>query len=200
MTEGPSASDFMRYFGQHIAALERFMSAPATVDAVGAALSLLAEVRAPLLMIGLGKSGAVARKLASTFTTAGIPALFLHASDALHGELGWAQVGQGALLISRGGRTREVVQVATILGQRGCARVVITGDPESPLARQADALIHAGVADEAVPFGRLPTASTTLHQAIGDALLAALLSARPELSRGLADNHPAGTPDVGATR
>ncbi len=126
-----------------------------------------------LVTSGMGKAGQIAMNIATTFCSTGIPAVFLHPSEAQHGDLGVFQKNDILLLISNSGKTREIVEL-TILARRLDAEIpfiVITGNPESPLAKEADICLSTGGPDEVCLLGMTPTTSTTAMTVIGDILV-----------------------------
>jgi arabinose-5-phosphate isomerase len=182
------------WFGTVIAAerdaLSRFlMNQPACI---GEVVTLIAAQKHPIVLLGVGKSGHIAAKLAATFSSLGTPALFLNAGEAAHGDLGAVQSGNLVLILSNSGATDEIVRVLPLLKARGCALVGIIGRSDSPLARAVDLLIPAEVAQEADHLGMAPTASTTLHLAIGDALAVAVSRTRGFSREDFLRHHPAG--------
>lgn len=171
-------------------ALDRFLAdLPAGLDEV---VALLADPRRPLVCMGVGKSGLIAAKLAATFSSLGTPALFVNASDAAHGDLGAIQPGSTLLLLSNSGATEEIVRIVPLLKARACRLIGILGRPDSPLGRAVDHLVPAAVSAEADHLNLAPTASTTLHLAIGDALAVATSRARGFTREDFLRQHPAG--------
>jgi arabinose-5-phosphate isomerase len=162
-------------------------------SALDDALALLDSCTRLVMIIGTGVSGIVAAKLAATFTSSGTPALFLHASNALHGGLGVAQIGDVAVAVSNSGQTEETLQVAERLRAAGIPVIALSGNVGSPLAAIADVVLDASVSSEACPLGILPTASSTVALALGDALAMTLAGRRGWTLTDLARVHPAGT-------
>lgn len=150
------------------------------------------EAPGKVLVCGVGKSGLVARRIAATLSSTGTPAIFLHAAEALHGEAGVALAGDAALVVSHGGSSKETLEAARLLRQRGCSLIALTGQPQSPLAQLADFVLDASVAREADPANVVPTASAAVAQALGDALAICLMQARGLDSRRFAETHPRG--------
>jgi len=171
-------------------ALSRFLMTPP--DCVGEVVTLIARQKRPIVLLGVGKSGHIAAKLAATFSSLGTPALFVNAGEAAHGDLGAIQSGNLILMLSNSGATDEIVRVLPLLKARGCTLVGIVGRADSPLARAVDLLIPAEVGREADHLGMAPTASTTLHLAIGDALAVAVSRARGFTREDFLRHHPAG--------
>ena len=160
-----------------------------------AALTLLercADRKAKLVITGVGKSGIVARKIAATFSSIGLMALFLNPTDALHGDLGVVAPEDVCLLLSNSGETAELLEVLPHLTRRGTGRIAIVGRSDSSLARGSDVVLEAGVDREVCPLNLAPTASTAVAMAIGDALAAVWMERRGILPADFALNHPAG--------
>lgn len=171
-------------------ALTQFLTR--TPGCIPAVVDLIARQRRPIVLLGVGKSGHVATKLAATFSSLGTPAFFLNASEAAHGDLGAVQTGNVVILLSNSGTTDEIVRILPLLKARNCRLVGIVGRPDSPLGRAVDFLIPAAVAQEADHIGMAPTSSTTLHLAIGDALAVAASRARGFTRGDFLRHHPAG--------
>ncbi len=172
---------------QLAAAHERF-------DGAAAALDLLLAAPGRVAVTGLGKSGHVGAKLAATFASTGTPAFFVHAADALHGDAGCVAPGDVLLAISKSGATAEVVAFASMVRERGVPVVALTGcGGGSPLHGLADAAVDAAVGCEADPYDLVPTSSTTVALAVGDALAIALMVARGFGPAEFATHHPGGT-------
>ena len=146
-------------------------------DAYEKAVALIVEQvhrkKGKLVTSGMGKAGQIAMNIATTFCSTGIPSVFLHPSEAQHGDLGILQENDLLLLISNSGKTREIVEL-TELAHRlnpSLKKIVITGNPESPLAEAADICLATGHPDEVCPLGMTPTTSTTIMTVIGDILV-----------------------------
>jgi len=131
-----------------------------------------------LIVMGLGKSGHVARKIAATLQSTGTPAVFLHPTEAAHGDLGICQQGDSVLMVSKSGATGELLDLVPPLRELGVAFLGILGNPSSPLASEMDVVLDASVLREADPEGFTPTASSAVSLAIGHALAIALMQAR----------------------
>lgn len=157
-----------------------------------AAEDLLIEAPMPVVVLGVGTSGSVARKLASTFTSTGTPAVFLHPSDALHGQLGLVQPRQVVVAVSNSGETEEILAVLPYLRSREVRLIAVLGTIDSTLGRSADVALDARADVEACPLDLAPTSSTTLALAVGDALAVGLMSRKGVTSEGFARNHPSG--------
>ena len=156
------------------------------------AVKILAGCRGKVVLLGAGKSGIAARKIASTMTSTGTAALFLHAVDALHGDIGIVSADDCAILISKSGESEELGTAFTHLKHRGIPIIAIVGELESSIARRADVALDASVDVEACPLNLAPTASTTLAIALGDALAMLLMTAKNFTADDFALNHPAG--------
>ncbi|MCS7066591.1 MAG: KpsF/GutQ family sugar-phosphate isomerase [Fimbriimonadales bacterium] len=146
-----------------------------------------------LVISGVGKSGAIARKLAGTFSSTGTPALFLHPTEAVHGDLGAVTPDDVALLLSYSGESDELITLCPAIKRLQVFVMVMTGRPDSTLGRMADLVLNVAVEREACPHNLAPTASTTAMLALGDALALAVMVARGFTPDDFALNHPAGT-------
>ncbi len=156
-------------------------------------LERLYQSQGRLLLTGVGKSGLIARKMAATFSSTGTPAYFVHAGEALHGDLGMV-TGQDILLaLSTSGETQEVLRLVPAVKRIGADLIVITSNPQSPLAEQADLVLDTLVEEEACPLGLAPTTSTTAALALGDALAMALLHLQGLSKEDFALFHPGGS-------
>lgn len=146
-------------------------------DAYEAAVKLIVEQvhikRGKLVTSGMGKAGQIAMNIATTFCSTGIPAVFLHPSEAQHGDLGILQENDVLLLISNSGKTREIVELTTLAVRLNPSlkKIVITGNAESPLAQAADICLFTGHPDEVCVLGMTPTTSTTVMTVMGDILV-----------------------------
>jgi arabinose-5-phosphate isomerase len=157
-----------------------------------AALALLHGCKGRVIVSGIGKSGHVARKIASTMASTGTPAYFVHPAEASHGDLGMVQRSDVFVAISNSGESNELLNILPAIKRRGVRLIVITGRMDSSLAAEADVLLDAGVEQEACPLNLSPTASTTAALALGDALAVALLDARGFSADDFARSHPGG--------
>ena len=165
-------------------------------DQVEAALQLLdrcATSRAKLVITGVGKSGIVARKIAATFSSIGLMAIYLNPLDALHGDLGVVAPDDLVLLLSNSGETEELLQILPHLKRRGTARIALVGRVISSLALGCDVVLDGSVDREVCPLNLAPTASTAVAMAIGDALAAVWMERRGVSPEDFALNHPAGS-------
>ena len=157
-----------------------------------AAVTLILGCEGRVIVSGIGKSGHVARKIASTMSSTGTRAYFVHAAEASHGDLGMVGRGDVFIAISNSGETAELVEILPMVKRLGAKLIAITGNAASTLAREADVNLDAGVAEEACPLNLAPTASTTAALALGDALAVALLDARGFSAADFALHHPRG--------
>ena len=156
------------------------------------ALRMMLETRGRVVVTGMGKSGHVGRKIASTLASTGTPAFFMHPGEASHGDLGMITADDVVLAISYSGESDEIQRVLPIIKRRGAKVIAITGRVQSTLAKEADVHLDAAVEKEACPLNLAPTASTTASLALGDALAVALLEARGFKSDDFALHHPGG--------
>jgi arabinose-5-phosphate isomerase len=129
-----------------------------------------------LISSGMGKAGQIAQNIATTFSSTGTPSVFLHPSDAQHGDLGVLQENDVLLLISNSGKTREILEIVS-LSRKLCTLpiIVITGNPEGELAEKADVILHTGNPEEVCPLGLTPTTSTTVMTVMGDILVVLMM-------------------------
>jgi arabinose-5-phosphate isomerase len=157
------------------------------------AVDLILACSGRVIVSGIGKSGHVARKIAATMASTGTPAYFVHAAEAVHGDLGMITRDDVLIAISNSGENDELLTVVPLVKRQGGRLIAITGKPDSPLAREADVHLDAGVREEACPLNLAPTASTTAALALGDALAVALLDARGFSATDFARSHPGGS-------
>lgn len=157
-----------------------------------AVVQAIARSDGRLIVMGVGKSGIVGRKIAATLASTGTPAFFVHATEAFHGDLGMIQRGDIVLLISQSGTTTETVSLIEPLKRIGACLIAMTGNPDARLARCADFLLLTPVRREACPNNLAPTTSTTCAMAMGDALAVALMKARNFTAEHFAGFHPGG--------
>ena len=157
------------------------------------AVSLVLARSGRVVVSGIGKSGHVARKIASTLASTGTPAYFVHPAEASHGDLGMVMSGDVFIGISYSGESEELLHIVPLLKRRGAKLIALTGNAASTLAREADVHLDVAVAQEACPLNLAPTASTTASLALGDALAVALLDARGFSADDFARSHPGGT-------
>ncbi len=157
------------------------------------AIELILACHGRVIVSGVGKSGHIARKIAATLASTGTPAYFVHAAEAAHGDLGMITRDDVLIALSNSGESEELLTIVPLVKRQGGRLIAITGNATSALAREADAHLDAGVAEEACPLNLAPTASTTAALAMGDALAVALLDARGFGAEDFARSHPGGT-------
>jgi arabinose-5-phosphate isomerase len=157
-----------------------------------AAVAAMRDCPGRVIVMGMGKSGHVGRKIAATLASTGTPAFFVHPAEASHGDLGMVRPQDVVLAISNSGEVDELAAILPALRRLGVTLVAMTGRPESTLARHADIVLSSAVAEEACPLNLAPTASTTAQMALGDALAVALLDARGFREEDFARSHPGG--------
>lgn len=156
------------------------------------AVDIVAQCRGRVVMTGIGKSGLICKKIASTLSSIGVSAIFLHPADSIHGDLGILQNGDVVIVVSNSGETEELIKVLPWIRRMDIAMVVITGAPESTIAKYGDIVLGVIVA-EACPHNVVPTSSTTATLALGDALAIALMDKRGFSIEDFASLHPGGT-------
>lgn len=161
-------------------------------DSFLAAVRRILETEGRVVVSGIGKSGVVARKIASTLASTGTPALFLHPAEGIHGDLGLLVRGDLLVAVSNSGESEELAELMPAVKRLEVPVVALTGDPDSTLGRHADVVLDSGVDAEAGPLELAPTASSTAAMAYGDALAVALLAARGFDARDFARLHPRG--------
>ena len=157
------------------------------------ACRLLLACRGRVIVTGMGKSGHIARKIAATFASTGTPAHFVHPGEASHGDMGMITGEDAVIALSNSGEVGEVLTLLPLLKRLGTSIIAMTGNPESTLARAADAHLDTGVETEACPLDLAPTSSTTTALVMGDALAIALLEERGFTAEDFAFSHPGGT-------
>ena len=157
------------------------------------AVNLVLGSSGRVVVSGIGKSGHIARKIASTLASTGTPAYFVHPAEASHGDLGMITRDDVLIALSNSGESAELLAIVPMIKREGAKLIAITGEAGSTLGRQADVHLDAKVAQEACPLGLAPTASTTAAMALGDALAVALLDARGFSAEDFARSHPGGT-------
>lgn len=161
-------------------------------DSFTRVVDMLLACRGRVVVSGIGKTGHIARKIAATLASTGTPAFFVHAAEAVHGDLGMITRDDVLIAISYSGSGEELLTILPVVRRMGAGLVAITGNPQSELARQADVHLDASVAQEACPLNLAPTASTTAALALGDALAVACLEARGFGPQDFARSHPGG--------
>lgn len=156
------------------------------------AVEMMLRVSGRVVVMGMGKSGHIGRKIAATLASTGTPAMFVHPAEASHGDLGMIKPVDLVLAISNSGESEELTAILPVLKRMGTPLIAMTGKAESTLARHADVFLDCGVEKEACPLNLAPTASTTAQLALGDALAVALLDARGFKAEDFARSHPGG--------
>ncbi len=166
----------------------RQLLGPSFVQAVEAVLA----VRGRVVVMGMGKSGHIGRKIAATLASTGTPAMYVHPAEASHGDLGMVKDVDLVLAISNSGESDELAAILPLLKRQGVPLIALTGGLQSTLAKHADIVLDSSVEREACPLNLAPTASTTTQIALGDALAVALLDARGFKAEDFARSHPGG--------
>ena len=158
-----------------------------------AALRAILACKGRVVVMGMGKSGHVGRKVAATLASTGTPAFFVHPGEASHGDLGMVTAGDVVLAISNSGESDEIAAIVPAIKRLGVTLIAMTGNVESSLGRHAEIVLSSAVDQEACPLNLAPTASTTAQMALGDALAVALLDARGFREEDFARSHPGGS-------
>lgn len=156
------------------------------------ACTLLLNCKGRVIILGMGKSGIIGSKIAATLASTGTPSFYVHPAEALHGDLGMITSDDVLILISYSGKTDEIISLIPMLKKLKTPIIAMTGMPDSPIAKAADAHINVHVQQEACPLGLAPTASTTATLVMGDALAVALLNAKGFTKEQFAQAHPGG--------
>lgn len=156
------------------------------------AVQMLLETRGRAILTGVGKSGAIGRKLAGTFASTGCPSAFMHPTDAAHGDLGMITSDDVVIALSHSGESDELNAILPLIKRQGAKLIAICGNPDSTMAKYADVYLDAEVEQEACPLGLAPTASAVAALAMGDALAMALMTARGFTVDDFAHFHPGG--------
>jgi arabinose-5-phosphate isomerase len=156
------------------------------------AVELLLACKGRVVVIGMGKSGLIGRKIAATFSSTGTPSVFLHPAEALHGDLGMLMRDDVVLAVSYGGETEEIVALLETIKRLGLRMITLTGHPQSTIAAASDVTLDVSVKEEACSLNLAPTASTTAAMAMGDALAVSLLDRRGFSPGDFAALHPGG--------
>ena len=164
-----------------------------TGEAFARAVQAMLAVKGRVVVMGMGKSGHIGRKICATLASTGTPAMFVHPAEASHGDLGMIKVVDVVLAISNSGESDELVAILPVLKRQGVPLIAMTGGLQSSLARHADVVLDSSVEKEACPLNLAPTASTTAQLALGDALAVALLDARGFKPEDFARSHPGGS-------
>lgn len=156
------------------------------------AVDLILDCRGRVTVSGIGKSGHIARKIASTMSSTGTAAYFVHPAEASHGDLGMVTRDDVFIALSNSGESVELLAIVPLIKRQGAKLISLTGNPDSSLARESDAHLYAGAEKEACPLNLAPTASTTAALALGDALALALMQAKGFSRDEFARSHPGG--------
>lgn len=162
-------------------------------DDFSTAVGLILSSKGRVVITGIGKSAIIAQKIVATMNSTGTPAIFMHAADAIHGDLGIVQANDLVIVVSKSGNTPEVKVLVPLLKHTGNKLIAIVGDNTSFLAKSADMVLNAQVEREACPLNLAPTTSTTAQLAIGDALAISLLECREFTNKDFARYHPGGS-------
>ncbi|HEX9874671.1 MAG TPA: KpsF/GutQ family sugar-phosphate isomerase [Deferrimonas sp.] len=156
------------------------------------AVEMILACKGRVVITGMGKSGLICQKVASTMASTGTPALFLHPAEGIHGDLGMLMKGDVVIAVSNSGETEEVTRILPIIKRMGLPLIAMTGNPKSTLARAGDVFLDISIKEEACPLGLAPTSSTTATLAMGDALAVVLLVERGFKEEDFALFHPGG--------
>lgn len=155
-------------------------------------IEVLHACHGKVVMMGIGKTGIIAHKMAASFASTGTPSIFVNAAEAVHGDLGMLSANDVAILVSNSGETNEILNIIDPLRRLGCTIVAMTGNLDSPLAQRADYALSIHVDTEACPLGLAPTTSTTATLLMGDALMVCLMEMRQFKAENFALYHPGG--------
>jgi arabinose-5-phosphate isomerase len=162
-------------------------------DGFAQVVRTLDQCQGHVVVTGMGKSGLIGQKIAATFSSIGVPSVFLHAAEASHGDVGVLSRGDIVIAISNSGETEEIVKLLPTLNRINCTLIAMTGNSASTLAKRCNHLLDISVKEEACSMGLIPTASTTAALAMGDALAMAILDLRGFREEDFALNHPGGS-------
>ena len=177
-------------FDEEIRELEKLKnSIDSSFDEV---VETLYHCQGKVVMMGIGKTGIIAHKMAASFASTGTPSIFVNAAEAVHGDLGMLNANDIAILVSNSGSTNEILNIIDPLHRLGCKIVAMTGNMDSPLAKRADYALSIHVDSEACPLGIAPTTSTTATLLMGDALMVCLMEMRRFKAEDFALYHPGG--------
>lgn len=157
-----------------------------------AVINAIYECTGKLVLMGIGKTGIVAHKIASSLASTGTPAIFINAAEAVHGDLGMVNTNDIVILVSNSGATNEILNVIAPLRKIGCQLIAITGNTRSPLAKECDLVLSVHIDNEVCPLGLAPTTSTTATMLMGDALMVCLMEKRQFKAENFAVYHPGG--------
>ena len=173
---------------------EALLALEASINgAFESAVRMILDASGRVVVTGMGKSGLIGQKIASTMASTGTPAFFLHPAEGIHGDLGMIMRGDVVIAISNSGETDEVVRILPTIKRLGASLIAMAGNPSSTLAKSGDIFLDISVKEEACPLGLAPTASTTVTLAMGDAIAVALLVSRGFKAEDFAMFHPGGT-------
>ncbi len=177
-------------FDEEIRELEKLKN---TIDAsFDQVIDALYHCQGKVVMMGIGKTGIIAHKMAASFASTGTPSIFVNAAEAVHGDLGMINANDIAILVSNSGSTNEILNIIDPLHRLGCKIIAMTGNMDSPLAKRADYALSIHVDGEACPLGIAPTTSTTATLLMGDALMVCLMEMRRFKAEDFALYHPGG--------
>ena len=157
------------------------------------AVELIAKCKGKVVLTGIGKSGLISKKIASTLASTGTPAFFMHPAEGIHGDLGMLSSKDIIIIISNSGETDEILQLIPLLKRMRLKIIVFTGNADSTLASRGNIVINTSVAEEACPWGVIPTSSTTATLAMGDALAISVLEQKGFKEEEFAILHPGGS-------
>ncbi len=188
----PLAKQTLSIESQALLDMRERLDGPAGAALVAAVQCVLA-CKGRVVVMGMGKSGHIGRKIAATLASTGTPAMFVHPAEAHHGDLGMVMPGDVVLALSNSGESEELTGLLPVLKRQGVPLIAITGQADSALGRHADVVLDSAVSQEACPLNLAPTASTTAQLALGDVLAVVLLSARGFKAEDFARSHPGGS-------
>ena len=177
-------------FDEEIRELEKLKNS--IDDSFDEVIDALYHCQGKVVMMGIGKTGIIAHKMAASFASTGTPSIFVNAAEAVHGDLGMINANDIAILVSNSGSTNEILNIIDPLHRLGCKIVAMTGNMDSPLAKHADYALSIHVDEEACPLGVAPTTSTTATLLMGDALMVCLMEMRRFKAEDFALYHPGG--------
>ena len=177
-------------FDEEIRELEKLKNS--IDDSFDQVIDALYHCQGKVVMMGIGKTGIIAHKMAASFASTGTPSIFVNAAEAVHGDLGMINANDIAILVSNSGSTNEILNIIDPLHRLGCKIVAMTGNMDSPLAKRADYALSIHVDEEACPLGIAPTTSTTATLLMGDALMVCLMEMRRFKAEDFALYHPGG--------
>ena len=177
-------------FDEEIRELEKLKNS--IDDSFDEVIDALYHCQGKVVMMGIGKTGIIAHKMAASFASTGTPSIFVNAAEAVHGDLGMINANDIAILVSNSGSTNEILNIIDPLHRLGCKIVAMTGNMDSPLAKRADYALSIHVDEEVCPLGVAPTTSTTATLLMGDALMVCLMEMRRFKAEDFALYHPGG--------